>query len=206
MSTPQRVGNREQGAGNGERRMRTWKCGIRKRGLLRHSAFTIHHSAFTLAESLVSMLIIAGLLVVALNTVGDATVGRQNIGDRSRGQLLAQDLMVEILAQAYEEPVDVPFFGPEAPETSTSRADYDDVDDYDRWEASPPQKKDGTEIPDSTGWRRKVTVEYTDPDNLVAKMVSDTGVKRITVTVEHNDIVVASMVAIRTAAADTFAP
>jgi hypothetical protein len=152
------------------------------------------------------MLIIAGLLVVALNTVGDATVGRENIGDRSRGQLLAQDLMAEILAQAYEEPVDVASFGPEAPETSAARTDYDDVDDYHGWEASPPQKKGATDIPDSTDWRRKVTVEYTDPNNLVAKMMSDTGVKRITVTVEHNDIEVASMVAIRTAAADTFAP
>ncbi|MGB2984553.1 MAG: hypothetical protein WBE26_01610 [Phycisphaerae bacterium] len=173
------------------------RCGARK-GTIR---------AFSLAEVLVSMLLVSGLIVVALNTVGDATVGRQKTGDRGVGQLLAQDLMSEILAQAYEEPVDTPVFGPETAEGAGTRVSYDDVDDYSGWSASPPQKKDGAETPGQIGWRRTVTVEYVYPDDLnTSTGTSDVGVKKITVTVEHNDIPVASLVAIRTAAADMSAP
>ena len=153
--------------------------------------------AFSMAEVLVSLLIVSGLVVVALNTVGDATVGRQKAADRGLGQLLAQDLISEILRQYYQEPDDTPIFGREASESATSRAAYDDVDDYHGWDASPPQQRDGTEIPDAAGWRRCVAVEYADPDDLTATVVSDLGVKRITVTVKNNDIVVASLLAVR---------
>lgn len=160
--------------------------------------------AFSLAETLMSIVLVGGLLVVALNLVGDATVGQQKMGDRGRGQLLAQDLMAEILQQPYDEPVDAPVFGREPSESGGSRTDYDDVDDYHGWNASPPQRKDGTQIPDRIGWRRTVIVEYVDPNGLTVVVGGDYGVKRITVVVRHNDVPAASMVAIRTAAADTF--
>jgi hypothetical protein len=155
-----------------------------------------------MAECLVSILLVAGLVVVALDAAGGAMVGRQRIGDRSRGQLLAQDLMTEILAQRYEEPVDAPSFGLEGTEVTTKRDEFDDVDDYHGWQGAPPQRKGGVEMPEHSDWRREVIIEYADPYNLLATLATDSGIKRITVTVKKNDIVVASMVAIRTFAAE----
>ena len=163
--------------------------------------------AFSLAETAMCVLLVGGVLVVALNTVGDATVGRQKIGDHGRGQLLAQDLMTEILHSDYEEPVDTPVFGTEAPESSASRADFDDVDDYDAWDASPPQDKDGTAMTGLDGWRRSVTVDFVYPSDLnTITGTTDEGIKRITVDVTFNGVPMASLAAIRTAASATFAP
>lgn len=162
--------------------------------------------AFSLAEVLVSVLLVGGLLVVALNTVGDATIARQKTSDRGRGQLLAQDLLAEILLQAYEDPVEVPTFGREPTESSVSRASYDDVDDYDGWDASPPQQKDGTAMADLVGWRRTAAVTYVTPDDLRALVGGDQGIKRIAVTVTHHDVEVALLTAIRTTAAAEFEP
>ena len=162
--------------------------------------------AFSMVETLISIILVGGLLVAVLNTTGAALLGQQRMADRGVGFLLAQELMSEILTQAYEEPEEVIAFGAEAGETGASRVDFDDVDDYHGWEASPPQQKDGTEIPDRTGWRRLVTVDFVDPDKLTEPDLDDRGTKRITVTVENNGVLVASLVAVRTGAADELAP
>jgi len=164
------------------------------------------NTAFSLAETVVSVALVGGLLVVALNTVGDTTLGRQKMGDRGRGHLLAQDLMTEILRQPYEDPDDTPVFGPEASESTGSRVAFDDVDDYSGWSASPPQKKDGAGTSDGPEWRRTVTIEYMDASDLAAPVGSDQGVKRITVTVTRNDVIVSSLVGVRTSAADESQP
>jgi len=67
---------------------------------------------FTLIESVISIAIAGGLLVVALNAAGSAKFGQYKTGQRQRGLMLAQDLMAEVLAQAYAEPVDTATFGP----------------------------------------------------------------------------------------------
>jgi hypothetical protein len=163
--------------------------------------------AFSLAETAMCVLLVGGVLVVALNTVGDATVGRQKMGDEGRGHLLAQDLMAEILQKAYEEPDETITFGPEVSEGSGSRVDFDDVDDYHGRDESPPQEKDGATKAGLDGWRRTVTVELVYPDKLNTKTAStDEGIKRIAVDVTFNGVPMASLVAVRTAAAETFTP
>ena len=157
--------------------------------------------AFSLAEIAVSMLLVSGLLVVSLNMVGDVTIGRQNMNDRSVGHLLAQDLMSEILPLSYQDPDGTPMFGYEAGESTTTRADFDDVDDYNGWSATPPESKDGTKIPDRTGWRRIVKVEYVQANDINTPALGHEGVKRIHVTVDHNGVETASLVGVRTAPA-----
>ena len=171
--------------------------------------------AFSLAEAVVSIGIVSVMLVAALNTVAAAKLGAQKTGDRAKGTLLAQQLMAEVLGQSYEEQVDTIAFGREASELSTGRANYDDVDDYNGWSASPPQYKDGTVIPNLDGWGRRVSVVRGNPANLTQEAGTDTGVKRITVSVTHNGLDVeapfhhvrdgldvASLTAIRTLARD----
>lgn len=153
--------------------------------------------AFSLAETVMSIALVGGLLVVALNTVGNTALGRQKMSDRGRGQLLAQDLMAEILSQDFEEPIDTPDFGRESSESGGSRPDYDDVDDYDAWDSSPPEYRDGTEIANLDGWRREVVVTWVDPDDLTTISVSPTNVKRITVEIKRDEVPMAGLVAIR---------
>jgi hypothetical protein len=147
-----------------------------------------------------SVLLVGGLLVVALDTVGSATAARQTVGERGLGHLLAQELMTEILHRPYMEPVDVALFGREGAESASVRADYDDVDDYHGWSASPPQERDGTAIPDRTDWTRTVTVDYVNANDLTTGSVTDAGAKRITVAVLFNGVEKASLVAVRTSA------
>jgi hypothetical protein len=156
--------------------------------------------AFTLAEAAVSVVIVGVMLVTALNTVGAARLGEYKIAERSRGLLLAQDLMAEILQREYEDPDGTVVFGAESGEQTSTRTDFDDVDDYHNWLKSPPQQKDGTTIPDLAGWERSVEVVWIAPGNLSQTVGSDQGVKRATVTVKHNGVPVASVSAFRTSA------
>jgi len=154
--------------------------------------------AFTLAEAVVCIAIVGGMMVAALSAAAASRLGQYKICQRQRGMLLAQAMMAEILPLAYEEPVDTATFGPEITETGASRAGFDDVDDYYRWSASPPQNRDGSAAIDQAGWQRTVTVRYVNPDDLTLVAGSDTGVKRIQIDVTHNGVPMASLLAIRT--------
>ena len=72
------------------------------------------------------------------------------------------------------------------------------TDDYDGWSASPPQQKDGTVLSELTGWGRSVEVLWMDPWDLSQNVFSNQGVKRIAITVVHNNVPVASLIAFRT--------
>ena len=158
--------------------------------------------AFSMVEVTISVIIVGGMTLAALNTVGAAKLGSQKITSRNSGTLLAQQLMAEILTQSYAEPVDAGVFGRESLESASLRTDYDDVDDYDTWSASPPQYKDGTVIPDLKGWARKVSVAWVNAADLSLTSGSETNVKRITVTVTYNGAEVTSLTAVRTLARD----
>ena len=168
----------------------------------RSSGSTRRTRGFSLVEAAVSIALAGGLLVVSLDLVGTAAAGRKNMGDHGRAQLLALGLMSEIVEKAYEDPEE-PVFGVEPDEVTGTRQSFDDVDDYHEWSASPPKIRDGMAMADLTSWQRDVTVEYVDPDDLETVMVSDTGVKRITVSVRRDSKVLATMVAVRTNAKQT---
>jgi len=156
--------------------------------------------AFTLVEVMISVIIVGVMFAAALNTVGSARVGEYKIGARNRGLLLAQDLLAEILQQAYDDPDDPVVFGTESGEGTSNRTDFDDVDDYHGWSKSPPQGRGGTVIPNLDGWERSVAVVWVNPADLSQTVGSNQGAKRMTVTVTHNGLPVASMFAFRTSA------
>ncbi|MCH7595424.1 MAG: hypothetical protein IID35_02600 [Planctomycetes bacterium] len=160
------------------------------------------HPAFSLVETALSILLVGGLVVAALNTVGASVAGREFTRNRGRGDLLAHHLMSEILRQSYQEPVDTPTMGRESGESGGSRSSYDDVDDYDGWASSPPEEKNGSALADLTGWERSVVVEFVDPNVLTTVSATETGVKRITVTVRHHGVDKASLTSIKTIASE----
>jgi len=157
--------------------------------------------AFSLMEVVLSMLVVSVMLVAALSTVGASQMGKHKMTTRARGLLLARSLMSEILQCAYEDPEDPSTsLGCEATESDVDRTDYDDVDDYDGWESSPPVEKPGSGIPWADGYRRIVTVQWVDPLDLDQASGTSTGVKRIRVIVEYQDRQVARLWAFRTEA------
>ena len=155
-------------------------------------------TGFTLVEAVVSLVIVAGMLVAALSAVGAARLSQQRTSQYNRGQLLAEALMSEILPHDYLDPNDTPVFGCEPGESTSTRADFDDVDDYNGWSSSPAVAKDGTELAGLAGWQRSVTVVWVDPADITKVKASESNAKRVTVTVSCNNKQVASLTAIRT--------
>lgn len=158
---------------------------------------------FTLVEAVISIAIVGSMLVAALSAMAGSQRLRIRSADRLRGHQLAADLIAEVEACLYTDPgFGLGSFGVGADETGPDRSLFDDVDDYDGWSASPPQRKDGAEIPDLDGWTRTVEVEWVLPDDLGDVQGGESEVKRVVVTVLDGDAVVAQLTTIRTAGAD----
>ncbi len=155
--------------------------------------------SFTLVETAVSILIVSVMLAAVLNTVAAAGRGEALLAERARGLLLAQALLGEVLAQYYADPAYGPgSWGIGGDELTGNRSLFDDVDDYDGWTASPPQNKDGTTVPESTGYEQVVDVEWVDPNDLLTPVDAETGVKWIEVVINCQGRRVARLSAWRT--------
>ncbi|MEQ8786767.1 MAG: prepilin-type N-terminal cleavage/methylation domain-containing protein [Pirellulaceae bacterium] len=154
-------------------------------------------SGFSLLEVVVATLIVGLLMLAALESLGAITRGQGYVAQRSRGWLLAQDMMAEVLDRGYQEPDDAPLFGREGSESSANRGDYDDTDDYHGWVASPPQSKDGAVMSNLTDWERRVTVERVSTADLVTGVASEEGLRRVTVDVRYNGVSVVKLVTLR---------
>jgi hypothetical protein len=159
--------------------------------------------ALSMVEVIIAAGVTATMVVASLSALTAATQTREHHAKWSRGPALAQSLMYEILQNAYEEPATggvvsddgagsrstVNFvdthstvrFGLEVSEAALTRADFDDVDDYHGWSASPPETRDGTALRDLAGWTRSAAVNFSGWNN--ETKLSDLGFKKITVTV-----------------------
>jgi hypothetical protein len=107
-------------------------------------------------------------------------------------------LMSEIIQQPYSDPDGSNTFGRESGEAASPRSAFDDVDDYNTWNASPPQYRDGTVIPNRTNWRQRVEITRVVPTNPTQIASSDQGAKRVRVIIEYQGQVLADQTAIRT--------
>jgi hypothetical protein len=193
----------------------------------RYSPFTHRghrRDALSMVETLVSILLVGGLVVVSLDTLGQSARGQQYAADRGRAQHLAADLLSEIMQQYYHEPdyqiaelgaeaevgITMPgsitvTFGVNVGEVSTDRSTFDDVDDYHNWSESPPKHRDGTTMAGFDDWKRSVIVNYVNPTSLNQTVSSDQGAKRIIVIVERNGVEITRMVGVKTGTPTTSA-
>ena len=144
-------------------------------------------------------MIVGMMSVAALNSLGGATRSSEAIGNRAVAHGLADELMSEIVQSSYADPIQTPVFGRESGEPAAGpRSTYDDVDDYNGWNISPPQYRDGSTMPNRADWRHRVEitrVTLSDPTQAVG---TDQGVKRIRVTIEYRGQVLAEQTALRT--------
>src|SRR5215218_10495906 len=152
-----------------------------------------------LVEAAVCVVIVAVMLVAALQTVGAAAKARRVQVNQCQGPALARQLLAEVRQCRYAEELPQPTttpggaigllvlpaaLGPDVGEADTkSRAAFDDVDDYEGLDESPPRARDGSALQATGEWRRTVSVVYVRPDDPDAVVLDDQGVKRVTVTV-----------------------
>jgi len=153
--------------------------------------------AFALVEAVISVLIVGIMFVAVLSTVGASRVSQYRTSMSSQGHVLAGALMDEILSQDYVDPNGSSVFGAEPGESTTTRSDFDDVDDYSGWSSNPPTDKDGTELSHLAGWTRSVTVQRVNASDLAVVEGFESNVKRVTVEVSRDGAAV-SVTALRT--------
>ena len=142
--------------------------------------------AFTLVEVILTILIVGVGLVASARALPVLLQVSKATETHMVAQQLATDLLAEIAMLPYEDPDEDARFGREPTESAINRSDFDDIDDYDGWTASPPQKKDGQTEPDCTGYTRSVIVESTNPNdfnNIEGDSLDKP--KRITITVSR---------------------
>lgn len=144
-------------------------------------------------------LILGVLMVAALQTLGSAGLGRAKTTDRAVARALADALLTEIMAQAYQDPGTSPLFGLEPGETLSPRT-CNDADDYNGLSELPPRDAAGATIAGASGLQRLAKVEWVSEADLSTVSATETGVKRITVTVSRAGVPLARRVAIRTRA------
>jgi MSHA pilin protein MshD len=159
--------------------------------------------AFTLVEAVISLIIVSVMFTAAMSTAGAARVREQKAIDRQQGLFLAQSLMSEILDKAYIDPGPLPVFGLEATELLSPRSAYNDVDDFDGLVDSPPKDSGGTPIAGYSRWSRSVSVQWVTPAALNTASLTDSSLKRITVTVKKNGVPVVVIYALRSKARDS---
>lgn len=156
---------------------------------------TRHMLGITLIESVLSLLIIGGAFVAALNTISGARASQAVVAERRMGLVLAQDMMEEILALPYKENA---LLGLELGENTGDRSRFDDIDDYNGWTSTPPCDASGSPIAGTEAYTREVTVRYVQLNNPALTSSTDQGVKRIIVTVKRGSKQVAELRVFRT--------
>lgn len=143
------------------------------------SSLPLRRHAFSLVEVVVAIIIVSTMLATSMYAVGAAARDRRVQADIRRGHELCRALMTEVLQQRFEAPP-----GSATPSTTT-RANWDTVDDYDALTERPPLSKSGVALSGASGWTRTVSVSYATFDTtsyVAAKTASQTTLKRIVIT------------------------
>ena len=146
-----------------------------------------------------SVVLVAVMFAAVMQAVGASRMLRYKTGGERRGALLARQLLAEILQQSYEDPEGPPGpLGLDAGEATVNRLDFDDVDDYDGWFASPPRDRQDMFETALVGWSREAAVSWVNPADLGQTSAVETKAKRVVVTVKHNGMTMAQLTAVRT--------
>jgi prepilin-type N-terminal cleavage/methylation domain-containing protein len=156
-----------------------------------------NNAGFTLVEAMMSILIVGVMFVAALQTLGSSRLSQATIANQRRGYELAQQLLAEMIALPYKEPAGGTTNGPDTGEVNGKRSLFDDIDDYHAWTEQPPALKDGTALTNLADWSRRVTVTWVDPASIDTTRGTESGMKRITVSVSRGLKPVASLTALR---------
>jgi MSHA pilin protein MshD len=130
------------------------------------SLLTTHRrrQAFSIMETTMATLMVGILLAGSLASFARIRGMQQDMVMMEQANLLAIDLMNEILSLPYSEPgVTTVSTGPESGESSRSL--YDDVDDYNGLTETSAVTRSGSAIAGASRYRRRVSVFFVQPTN-----------------------------------------
>ncbi|MFO0860269.1 MAG: hypothetical protein U0570_06920 [Phycisphaerales bacterium] len=161
-----------------------------------HPKHPTHH-AVTLIECAGASIILGLMLVAGLRAAAGAGASQAASARALSGTLLAESLLNEVLAKSYEEAPGTASLGLDAGELATDKTTFDDVDDYNGWTESPPKAFDGSALPSMTNWSRSVAVLRVSTSSPDSSSASETGLKRIEVTVKYGGKVVCKLTGLR---------
>lgn len=149
----------------------------------------------SLVEAMICCVIVSLAVVAAMRLLGASGTALKVAGDRAVARELANSLMTEILSQNYKDPGLLPLFGREVTELLTSRANWNDVDDYDGYTDSPPTDKSGLAVPGApSNWSRSVSVNWANPSTPTANLSSESGLKRVTISVKRGNATLVTII------------
>ncbi|HEV7298859.1 MAG TPA: prepilin-type N-terminal cleavage/methylation domain-containing protein [Tepidisphaeraceae bacterium] len=156
-----------------------------------------------LIEVLIASTITAVLFVAAVSSAAAARVTRQKAFDATNGHMLGAALMAELNERAYCEPGTVDNAttsrGRDFGELPGRRDLFDDVDDYHDYQSPSPTLLDGTVLA-GPQWSWSVHIDRLSNLNGTASP-SETGLRRVRVTVMKGTRIVARIDQLRSRAA-----
>ena len=131
-------------------------------------------SGSTLVEVILAVFIVGIVTVPAVSVFTRVAANYNRQAELDRANLLARSLAAEIMQADFEDRDEtLRTFGLESGEASTTRVDFDDVDDYRNLTEVPPLKKNGNPIPGATGFTRTAEVQYVRFDSGVLSTSAD---------------------------------
>lgn len=171
---------------------------------LRGRAVRNRQRALTYVEVLISLVILATAVAASVGAYGSFAGGSRAWGERSTAAELANRLMSQVFTLPYADPsVSDPCamhtIGVDSGENAANRTTFDDLDDFNGWNVTPPRDTANAEQAEYTGYREQVTVAFdTSLATATGTSISAWGAKSIRVTVYKDDRALAELVTIRT--------
>ncbi len=148
-----------------------------------HTKAAAHESAgFTLVELVIAMSLVAITAVTLLQMTGRALSQQSDVMQSARLDALGEAYVAQILGRRYDEnsgPGGVPACSPATTPCSLSfddgeaRGEFDDVDDFDGINETPPRDADDNALAGFTGYRVQVSVDYADAAMVTALGLDD---------------------------------
>ena len=119
----------------------------------------------TMAETIVSTLLVGMVLVGTIQVVGPTVRSGTVMADKVIASNLARELSEEIATMYFTSPDtdDLDVIGKDSGEGN--RKKFDDIDDYHGLSNSPPELSDKSKLQNLSGWTRSVKVVHADLNN-----------------------------------------
>lgn len=140
-------------------------------------------TGFTYVEVMMAAVICSVLLVAGLTLFGNLGRSRCAVMVSDKANTLVTDLLQEIMKQSYSDPASAAEFGPGADELGSTRANFDDMDDYHGLNEAPPQDRAGNHLIEYANMTRQVAVRYVQVADFSLDASSDQGFKEVTIAI-----------------------
>jgi len=144
---------------------------------------------FSQIEVAASTALLSVLMIATLATIAASRRRANDEMNRLQGQLLATELLTEILSLPACDPQSGPpgTLGREPGENNGDiRTNWDDVDDYHNSTESPPKYRTGLDIPGFASWTRTTVIERLKSNDWTKTSPSYASIYKITVSLSRN--------------------